>query len=117
MTVRHMPGVANPADLFTKILSRLVFEKHRRFVLLNLPANTVLRCRWTTDHVACAVAARCDKCAIGVTLGGRSARGENNSLASPPMAQPRKGSSFRHRIRMDTWSGVRAQGGSVAGRV
>ena len=27
--VNHMPGEANPADLFTKILGRQVFEKHR----------------------------------------------------------------------------------------
>ena len=38
VTVNHTPGVANPADLFTKILSRQVFEKHRKFVL-NLPAG------------------------------------------------------------------------------
>ena len=27
--VNHMPGEANPADLFTKILGPQVFEKHR----------------------------------------------------------------------------------------
>ena len=31
--VNHMPGEANPADLFTKILGRQVFEKHRKVVL------------------------------------------------------------------------------------
>ena len=28
-----MPGEANPADLFTKILGRQVFEKHRKVIL------------------------------------------------------------------------------------
>ena len=36
--VRHIPGETNPADLFTKILSRQPFEKHRKFVM-NLPGN------------------------------------------------------------------------------
>ena len=36
VTVRHIPGETNPADLFTKVLSRQVFEKHRKTVL-NLP--------------------------------------------------------------------------------
>ena len=35
------PGEANPADLFTKILGRQVFEKHRK-VVLNLPAGSGL---------------------------------------------------------------------------
>ena len=39
--VNHMPGEANPADLFTKILGRQVFEKHRK-VVLNLPAGSGL---------------------------------------------------------------------------
>ena len=39
VTVRHIPGVDNPADIFTKILSRQPFEKHRKFVL-NLPADS-----------------------------------------------------------------------------
>ena len=38
VVVRHIAGETNPADLFTKILSRQVFEKHRRFVL-NLAAD------------------------------------------------------------------------------
>ena len=37
--VRHIPGETNPADLFTKILSRQPFEKHRKTVL-NLPGAT-----------------------------------------------------------------------------
>ena len=31
--VRHVQGENNPADLFTKILTRQPFEKHRRFVM------------------------------------------------------------------------------------
>ena len=38
VTVRHIPGETNPADLFTKILPRSTFERHRQFVM-NLPAN------------------------------------------------------------------------------
>ena len=37
--VRHIAGDSNPADLFTKILTRQPFEKHRKFVL-NLPGNS-----------------------------------------------------------------------------
>ena len=37
--LRHIPGDTNPADLFTKILKRQPFEKHRKFVL-NLPGDT-----------------------------------------------------------------------------
>ena len=33
VNVRHIPGDSNPADLFTKILTRQVFEKHRKVVL------------------------------------------------------------------------------------
>ena len=36
--VRHIAGETNPADLFTNILSRQPFEKHRKFVM-NLPGN------------------------------------------------------------------------------
>ena len=36
--VRHIPGETNPADLFTKILSRQPFEKHCKFVL-NTPGD------------------------------------------------------------------------------
>ena len=32
VTVTHMPGTDNPADLFTKILTRAIFEKHRAAV-------------------------------------------------------------------------------------
>ena len=39
VTVRHVPGDTNCADLFTKILPRQTFEKHRKFVL-NLPGDT-----------------------------------------------------------------------------
>ena len=38
VTVRHVPGETNPADLFTKILGRQIFERHRKTVL-NLPAD------------------------------------------------------------------------------
>ena len=31
VVVRHIPGETNPADLFTKILSRQPFEKHRKY--------------------------------------------------------------------------------------
>ena len=37
--MNHIPGVTNPADLFTKILSKQEFEKHRK-VVLNLPGDT-----------------------------------------------------------------------------
>ena len=39
VVVNHIPGVTNPADLFTKILSKQEFEKHRK-VVLNLPGDT-----------------------------------------------------------------------------
>ena len=39
VTVTHVPTDVNSADLFTKILSRQVFEKHRKKVL-NLPGDT-----------------------------------------------------------------------------
>ena len=39
VVVRHIPGETNPADLFTKILSRQTFEKHRK-VIMNLPGDT-----------------------------------------------------------------------------
>ena len=39
VTVDHVPTDDNPADLFTKILSRQPFEKHRKTVL-NLPGDT-----------------------------------------------------------------------------
>ena len=39
VNVVHVPGDQNEADLFTKILTRQVFEKHRKTVL-NLPGDT-----------------------------------------------------------------------------
>jgi len=33
VTLKHIPGETNPADLFTKILTKQPFEKHRKFVL------------------------------------------------------------------------------------
>jgi hypothetical protein len=33
VVVRHIPGDTNPADLFTKILTKQLFEKHRKTVL------------------------------------------------------------------------------------
>ena len=38
VSVSHIPGESNPADLFTKILSRQPFEKHSK-VVLNLPGG------------------------------------------------------------------------------
>ena len=39
VTVAHVGTEHNPADLFTKILSRQPFKKHRKTVL-NLPGDT-----------------------------------------------------------------------------
>ena len=33
VVVRHLSGDSNPADLFTKILTKQPFEKHRKTVL------------------------------------------------------------------------------------
>ena len=41
MELEHMPGKANPADLFTKILGRTDFEKHRSLEL-NLAARAAI---------------------------------------------------------------------------
>jgi hypothetical protein len=39
INLRKIPGEVNPADLFTKILARQLFERHRK-VVLNLPGDT-----------------------------------------------------------------------------
>ena len=39
VTVTHVPTENNPADIFTKILSRQLFERHRRSIL-NLSADS-----------------------------------------------------------------------------
>ena len=39
VTVRHIAGVSNPADIFTKVLPRPSFEQHRKTVL-NLSGDT-----------------------------------------------------------------------------
>ena len=39
VALRHIPGETNPADLFTKILTRQPFEKHRK-VVLNVLGDT-----------------------------------------------------------------------------
>ena len=40
VTVRYVPTDENTADIFTKILDRQPFEKHRKRVVLNLPAGS-----------------------------------------------------------------------------
>ena len=37
--VKHIPGETNPADLYTKVLSRQPFEKHRK-TTMNLSGDT-----------------------------------------------------------------------------
>jgi len=44
MTVAHVPTAENPADLFTKVLDKQPFEKHRKFVH-NLLGDTALTTR------------------------------------------------------------------------
>ena len=39
VVIKHIPGETNPADLFTKILSRQPFERHRKTVL-NISGDT-----------------------------------------------------------------------------
>ena len=46
VVVKHIPGETNPADLFTKILPRQTFEKHRK-TTLNLPGDTGI------EHARC----------------------------------------------------------------
>jgi hypothetical protein len=41
VTVSHVPTDENPADLFTKVLSRQVFEKHRATILNSRAANAI----------------------------------------------------------------------------
>ena len=41
VTVKHVPTDINPADLFTKVLGRQPFERHRHTVL-NLAAQNVI---------------------------------------------------------------------------
>ena len=43
VTVAHVPTEFNPADLFTKVLGRQEFEKHRRTVLNLAAAEGVKR--------------------------------------------------------------------------
>ena len=41
VTVKWIPTEANPADLFTKVLGRQPFERHRRAVLNQAAADTI----------------------------------------------------------------------------
>ena len=52
VNVRHIPGDTNPADIFTKILSRQLFERHRK-TILNIPSDA------SSDSVRDASAAGC----------------------------------------------------------
>eukprot|EP00966_Prymnesium_polylepis_P299875 6930093-Prymnesium_polylepis.1 len=55
VTVELVPTEINPADIFTKILSRQVFERHHKTVL-NLTDETAAAAalpEHTDEHVAC----------------------------------------------------------------
>ena len=49
VAVKHVPTDANPADLFTKVLSRQPFERHRKTVLNLSAGDAVERARRSRD--------------------------------------------------------------------
>ena len=54
VTVELVPTAINPADIFTKILSRQVFEKHRK-TILNMSDAAPAACTHdghSSEHVA-----------------------------------------------------------------
>ena len=67
VTVTHVPTEINPADIFTKILSRQVFEKHRATVL-----------NQSVDQSAPPVAAPAKpaSCPVAGSRGGSAPRGQ-----------------------------------------
>ena len=55
VTVSYIPTEDNPADLFTKILTRVPFEKHRAFVMnargqMKKPESKEMSEGTTNDH-------------------------------------------------------------------